>query len=167
MGCMYLVLKTEGGQPFGNRAKQFVLEAAGKKTVRVVAGETDRYGRLIGEVFLPDGRSLNRELVREGYAWWYQRYSRDQSLGELEAQARRERRGLWRDPQPLAPWEWRAASRGQSASASSQTPSALSSEPYRGNVRSQVFHQAGCKDYEFDVLPRLKSGDSWEHRPYP
>jgi hypothetical protein len=59
----------------------------------------------------PDGRSLNRELVREGYAWWYKQYSKDASLGVLEGEARAAKRGLWADQNPVPPWEWRAASR--------------------------------------------------------
>jgi endonuclease YncB( thermonuclease family) len=41
----------------------------------VVIHATDRYGRLVGEVLLPDGRSLNRELIRAGLAWWYRSYA--------------------------------------------------------------------------------------------
>jgi endonuclease YncB( thermonuclease family) len=67
----------------------------------------DRYGRTIGDVFLPDGRHLNQELVRAGYAWWYRRYSADQRLAALEGEARAARRGLWTDPNPQPPWEWR------------------------------------------------------------
>jgi endonuclease YncB( thermonuclease family) len=39
--------------------------------VTVIVRETDRYGRLVGEVFLPDRRSLNQELGRAGLVWWY------------------------------------------------------------------------------------------------
>jgi endonuclease YncB( thermonuclease family) len=56
---------------------------------------------------LPDGRSLNQELVRAGYAWWFRRYSADPVLARLEADARRARRGLWADPRPTPPWEYR------------------------------------------------------------
>jgi endonuclease YncB( thermonuclease family) len=70
--------------------------------------EVDRYGRLVGNVSLPDGRHLSQELVRAGYAWWFRRYSADPRLAILEAQARAARRGLWADPDPIAPWEWRS-----------------------------------------------------------
>jgi endonuclease YncB( thermonuclease family) len=97
----------EKSQAFGQRAKQFTLDKAAQKNVTVEVRDHDRYGRTVGEVFLPDGKSLNRELVRNGYAWWYRRYSKDESLGELEAQARTARRGLWSDPAAVAPWDWR------------------------------------------------------------
>ena len=97
----------EKSQAFGQRAKQFTLDKAAQKNVTVEVRDHDRYGRTVGEVFLPDGKSLNRELVRNGYAWWYRRYSKDESLGELEAQARTARRGLWSDQNAIAPWDWR------------------------------------------------------------
>ena len=58
----------EKRQAFGNRAKQFTSTLVFSKTVTVQAVDRDRYGRTVGEVLLPDGRSLNRELVRAGFA---------------------------------------------------------------------------------------------------
>lgn len=97
----------ESHQAYGTRAKQFTSELAFGKTVAVQVHGTDQYGRILGEVILPDGRSLNRELVRNGYAWWYRRYSDDPVLQQLEEEARRERRGLWREKNPTPPWEFR------------------------------------------------------------
>ncbi len=71
----------------------------------------DRYGRTVGVVLLPDGRSLNRELVRAGFAWMYRRYANDQSLNDLEEEARVAGRGLWADRNPIPPWEWRTMRR--------------------------------------------------------
>jgi endonuclease YncB( thermonuclease family) len=97
----------EKSQPHGMEAKQFTSSRCFGKEVRVKVIDKDRYGRIVGEVTLPDGSSLNRLLVEEGYAWWYRHYSKDRSLGELEAKARKERRGLWADKDPEPPWEYR------------------------------------------------------------
>jgi endonuclease YncB( thermonuclease family) len=97
----------ETGQAFGTRARQFAAGLAFGKTVSVSIRGLDRYGRTIGEVTLPDGRNLNEELVRAGYAWWFSRYSADYRLATLEAQARSGHRGLWADLDPVPPWEWR------------------------------------------------------------
>jgi endonuclease YncB( thermonuclease family) len=97
----------EKSQAFGQRAKQFTLDKAAQKNVTIEVRDHDRYGRTVGEVFLPDGKSLNRELVRNGYAWWYRQYSKDLSLGENEQEARSARRGLWSDPNPIPPWDFR------------------------------------------------------------
>ena len=102
----------ESHQPFGTRAKQFTGDLAFGKDVKVLVRDLDRYGRTVGEVVLPGGRSLNRELVRAGLAWWYRQYARgDRELERLEAEARAARRGLWADAHPVPPWEWRREDR--------------------------------------------------------
>lgn len=143
----------EKGMPYGQAAKEYVLDMAALKVVTVEVRDTDKYGRTVGEVILPDGRNLNRAIVRAGYAWWYRKYSSDASLGDLEQEARIARRGLWRDPRPTAPWEWRAEQRSGEASvalarsAAASTSAATSTVLYHGNTRSGVFHQSTCKDY--------------------
>ena len=97
----------EKAQPFGTKAKQFTSAMVFGKAVTVQVIDMDRYGRTVADVILPDGRVLNRELIAAGLAWWYKRYSQDKSLGLLEAEARAARRGLWADPHPVPPWEFR------------------------------------------------------------
>jgi endonuclease YncB( thermonuclease family) len=100
----------ETKQAFGTRAKQFTGDLAFGQTVIVRVKDIDRYKRTVAEIVLPDGRNLNREIVRAGFAWWYQQYAKhDTALRDLENEARRARRGLWADPKPVAPWEWRKA----------------------------------------------------------
>ncbi len=103
----------EKRQAFGNRAKQFTSTLVFGKTVTVQVMDRDRYGRTVGEVLLPDGRSLNRELVRAEFAWWYRRYAPDdETLDQLEHEARGTQRGLWADPHAVPPWEWRRRRKG-------------------------------------------------------
>lgn len=98
----------ERKQDFGARARQYASELAFGKDVRVDVQYRDRYGREVAEVFLPDGRSMNHELVRAGFAWWYEEYApKDKTLAALQREAQQARRGLWRDPHPQAPWEFR------------------------------------------------------------
>ena len=102
----------EKRQAFGTRAKQFTSDLAFGKTVTVIEKEKDRYGRTVGEIILPDGRSLNRELVRAGFAWWYRHYApKDAELEALEAEARAGKLGLWIDlntaAPPVPPWAYR------------------------------------------------------------
>ena len=57
---------------------------------------------------LPKRGSLNQELVKQGWCWWYRKYAPgDTVLEGLENEAREARKGLWADPQPVPPWEWR------------------------------------------------------------
>lgn len=100
------------GQPFGAAAKKLTSKLVFGKMVKVTVTDTDRYGRLVAEVYLPDGKCLNQELVRSGMAWWYRRYAPDDEvLAKLEVDARKARRGLWAEKAPTPPWEWRASRR--------------------------------------------------------
>jgi endonuclease YncB( thermonuclease family) len=97
----------ESSQPWGYRAKQFTSALVFGRTVTVLPQDTDRYNRTIAHIVNDQGADLNTELVRAGIAWWHHRYSNSAGLRALEQQARRERRGLWADPDPIAPWDWR------------------------------------------------------------
>lgn len=98
----------ESDQPFGRQATQLTTQLALDKPVTVTDFGRDKYHRILGDVVLPDGRVLNRELVREGFCWWYQKYAPDDAvLAGLEQEAREAKRGFWADPSPMPPWEWR------------------------------------------------------------
>ena len=72
--------------------------------------DIDRYKRTAAATVLLDGRNLNQELIRAGLAWWYRQWERRESvLRDLEQEARAAERGLWSDPKPVEPWEWRKA----------------------------------------------------------
>jgi len=78
------------------------------KTVTVIEEDVDRYARVVGAVILPDGRNLNREILAAGLAWWYRQYAPDDTVARiLESKARKDRRGLWAEADPVPPWEWR------------------------------------------------------------
>lgn len=96
----------ERSQPFGNRSRQSLAALVFDKTVRVVIEDTDRYGRTVGRLHA-DNLDINAEQVRRGMAWVYRQYSDDPALLELEQQARNARRGLWKDPSPIPPWQYR------------------------------------------------------------
>jgi endonuclease YncB( thermonuclease family) len=110
------------GQPFGARAKQAASALAFGQTVTIQVRDRDRYGRTVADVILPDGRQLNRELVRTGYAWWFRRYSADARLADAEAAARSAQAGLWHDRAPVPPWEWRSAGRRTGVSGDTGPP---------------------------------------------
>ena len=97
----------EKAQAFGRRSEQSLRELVGKKQVELAWKSLDRYGRPIAQVSV-DGLDVNAEQVRRGFAWVFRRYSNDAALIALEAQARSASVGLWADPHPVAPWEWRA-----------------------------------------------------------
>lgn len=95
-------------QAFGTRAKQFTGDLAFGKTVTLNVHDVDRYGRQVAEIILPDGRNLNREILRAGFAWWYRQFAKhDTELEQLESEAKMAKRGLWVDKNPIPPWDFR------------------------------------------------------------
>ncbi|MBX9771582.1 MAG: thermonuclease family protein [Candidatus Obscuribacterales bacterium] len=98
----------EKHQAFGQKAKQFTSALVYDKVVTVNGHGRDRYGRTIADVLLEDGRSLNQELIGAGYAWWYRQYAPGNTeLGLSEGRARENKQGLWVEPNPIPPWEFR------------------------------------------------------------
>lgn len=100
----------EKGQPFGNNARQFTSNQVFGKTISYIETDTDRYGRSIAKVYY-DGKYLSEELIKAGLGWWYYQYSSNDSLGKLQEKAKNKKIGLWQDPQPIAPWDFRKIQR--------------------------------------------------------
>ncbi|NIJ55883.1 thermonuclease family protein [Dyadobacter arcticus] len=86
----------ERGRSFYKVAKQFASQKCFRRIVRIKhAGNFDKYGRLLGEVVLPDGNILNKELVKNGLAVHFKKYSNNIEYSNLEIVARRQRKGMW------------------------------------------------------------------------
>jgi endonuclease YncB( thermonuclease family) len=101
----------EKAQAFGQKSKQALAGLVHGRDVQVVEHGLDKYQRTLGRIYL-DGLDVNAEQVRQGMAWVFRRYSKDAGLIQLEAEAREQRRGLWRDSEPVPPWEWRKQKKG-------------------------------------------------------
>ncbi|WP_154654811.1 thermonuclease family protein [Solimonas variicoloris] len=75
-------------------------------TVRVQSRAVDRYERVIAELRV-DGEEVGLRLVEQGQAWCGMRPSA--ACRAAQAAARSAGRGLWAEPSPQAPWQWRRA----------------------------------------------------------
>ena len=104
----------ETGQPFGTVSKKALSDLIGEKTVSIEEVDRDRYGRVVANVHVA-GKLVNAEMVRSGLAWRYVTYDKRNEFGGLEDEARRQRRGLWADAHPVAPWEWRKGEKDRKA----------------------------------------------------
>lgn len=125
---LYGVDAPESNQPYGNEARAAVRRYIGGERVRVTVEDTGPYGRTIGSVEVHGG-SLAEMLARDGLAWHAERYAPDATeIARLERQARNANRGLWSQPTPIPPWDWRDGDRGAS-SASSASSSGLPYDP--------------------------------------
>jgi endonuclease YncB( thermonuclease family) len=110
----------ERRQPFGSVAKKVLSELVFSKPALLEGEKKDRYGRLIAKVIV-GGQDANLRLVRLGYAWHFKKYQKEQSAEDrrlydaAQAAAMKDRVGLWADPEPVAPWDFRASRRGDSS----------------------------------------------------
>ena len=97
----------ETSQPYGKAAGRKLDRLIGGGKVQVLSMDTDRYGRTVAKIYHGD-RYIIEEMVRQGYAWWYERYARSEfKLRSAENEARNAKRGLWQDQDPVPPWEFR------------------------------------------------------------
>ena len=95
-------------QPFGKKAKFFTASQIIGEEVQVEYEMVDFYGRLIGTVILPEGKTLNEKLIAVGLAWHYRVVPLLNPLLErLQYEAWRKKLGFWVDPSPIPPWEFR------------------------------------------------------------
>jgi endonuclease YncB( thermonuclease family) len=97
----------ERGQPFGGAAKRALSDLVFRKKVDLLIGGKDRWGQLIARVQVA-WLDVGTAMVREGMAGHFVRYAPDDSnLAAMEVEATAAKRGLWADPAPVAPWDWR------------------------------------------------------------
>ena len=101
----------EKAQPFGQRGKQKLSDLCYGKNASVKVVSTDRYGRTVGDIVCA-GINANQAMIQSGLAWVYRKYDKGhEHLYAIEEEARNARHGLWTDPNPIAPWDWRKAKR--------------------------------------------------------
>lgn len=98
------------GQPFSVQATKWMAQQIeGKEGVTLRCVDEDRYGRKVCDIF-SKGNHVNKELVRAGLAWANTsnpRYLRDRTVLDAQEEARSAHRGLWTQPKPVPPWQWR------------------------------------------------------------
>ena len=99
-------------QPYADVATQHLSQLVAGKFVVVQGTRLEQDGTLVGRVMLND-QDLGAQMVRDGVAWYNKLEGSDLSEQErtvylsCEQAARSERRGIWQDTAPIAPWEFR------------------------------------------------------------
>ena len=92
-------------QAFGAEASRFLHSLLDGQQVRLEFDQqrTDKYGRTLAYLYLPDNTFVNREIVAQGYGHAYLKYPFKwmEQFREAERGAREARLGLWADP-PIA-----------------------------------------------------------------
>lgn len=101
----------EKKQAFGTVARQALSRLVFNKQVKARQMDIDRYKRIVAIVYDEAGNCVNETMLTQGLAWHYTRFDDNPRWQELEANARREKRGLWAELDAVAPWEWRTGNR--------------------------------------------------------
>jgi micrococcal nuclease len=102
----------ELSQPYGQASRKALGDKIFGKVVTVTTKKHDRYGRTIGHVLI-EKRDINLELREEGVVWHFKKVDNHKRLHEAEQSVRAAKKGLWRDADPIAPWDWRKHEREQ------------------------------------------------------
>ena len=102
----------EKAQAFGEKSKQSLYDMVHGKTVQVSFTKNDKYGRIVGKVFL-DTQDICHQQIKSGLAWHYKKYQDEQpeedrsAYSTSELTAKNQQLGLWSEPQPMPPWDYR------------------------------------------------------------
>jgi endonuclease YncB( thermonuclease family)/methylphosphotriester-DNA--protein-cysteine methyltransferase len=136
----------ESRQAYGQAAKENLSNMIFGKEVKVVWSKMDKYGRTVGKILL-DGRDINLEQVRAGFAWHYKAYEREQppedrqTYAAAETEARAAKRGLWQDPNPTPPGEWRVEAKTERWGEAPPEGTII------GNKNNKNYHRPDCPGY--------------------
>lgn len=100
-------------QPYGNKAKQVTQAYVGTREVVVRGIQRNRQGQIVADIFLPDGRNIAYELIKEGLAWSQRGGNERQTYRDEEDLAMAAGKGLWADRNPIPPWKWQGPKKGR------------------------------------------------------
>jgi len=101
---LYGIDTPEKKQDYGQKSKQFLASLIAGQMVELEPKGKDRYKRMLGIIRYKD-QDINAQMVLNGYAWAYVKYSR--IYVDQEKTARENKRGLWQSSDPTPPWVWR------------------------------------------------------------
>lgn len=139
----------EKKQAFGSQSRQSLSDMAFGRAAVLQPETTDKYGRLVAKVLI-DGRDINLEQVRRGMAWVYRQYAQDSDYFAAENSAKAARSGLWADPSPTAPWDWRHDKTGAPARSKPSPVSAprtySSSASFSCGAKTQCRQMSSCEE---------------------
>lgn len=126
----------EKSQDFGQVSKKRLSDLIYDKPVRVEVQDKDRYSRYVAKVY-QGNVYVNERMVKDGLAWHYKQYApKDKELAAAEQGARQSKKGLWQQPNPTAPWDYRKNPKKK-----------VSADGAYWVTESGVVHNATCKYY--------------------
>ena len=108
---LYGIDAPEKKQAFGKKSKEYLSYLIFSKTISIDVKSQDSWGRYIAYAFTPEGRDVSYLMIEAGMAWHFVKYDNSPIYELAEANARKARRELWIDTNPVAPWDYRLDNR--------------------------------------------------------
>lgn len=152
----------EVGQDYSQESKQYLASLIFRKAVRIEYRKRDKYGRIVGKVYLGE-QDIGQQMLSRGLAWFYRQYANEMSQSDQEAYSNQEesartvKNGLWALAEPTPPWEYRHPSTAPTPAPSVIATPAPTPVPLRpqstqnciviGNRNSGIYHVPGCASY--------------------
>jgi len=105
----------EKRQAWGEKSKTNLSRLAFNQEAVAECPKVDRWGRQICKVSV-NAVDIGLEQIKDGMAWWYRKYAKEQSSDDqsayenMELMAKLRRLGLWSDTNPIPPWYFRSES---------------------------------------------------------
>ena len=146
--------KSESGEAYrcGQLSAEHMAKYIKHKIIRCNVQDTDRYGRLVAVCFA-DGQDINEQIVADGYALAYRRYSHDYIAAESEAKS--DKAGMWKGTF-VKPWNWRKGER------LSLTKEQKGKCVIKGNISNsgKIYHTPSSPWYDKTKINTAK-GERW------
>lgn len=96
----------ERNQSHGKTARRALMQLCKNADVQVYITGKDKYQRNLGKLIC-NNQDVSTYMVKNGHAWFYRHYSMDYTVDVMEQGARTQKLGLWKQKNPIAPWQWR------------------------------------------------------------
>lgn len=109
----------EKTQQLGIASRDYLRSLLNKNPKKLIVQrrDTDRYGRIVAEVFIPTEQGdeeipVNAMMIKDGMAYFYEDFAKScsdnaQLYANLEKEAQRSRAGVWKNPNSIKPWDYR------------------------------------------------------------
>lgn len=134
----------EKEQDFGAASRAVLAQLVLHQQVEADSRSVDKYGRIVALLKLGT-LNVNEEMVRQGMAWEYSNFHRDRHYLALQQEARQAKRGLWQQPHPMPPWQWRK----QHAQAVDEQPPVLKSGDYSCGSKHHCSQMRSCNEAHY------------------
>jgi endonuclease YncB( thermonuclease family) len=97
----------EKKQAYGNKSKKALSDLIYGKDIEIDVQSQEKWGRYVAKVYTPDGKDVGLLMLQAGMAWHYTEFDKSASYARAQETAKKNRKGLWADKNPVAPWIFR------------------------------------------------------------